>query len=701
MLPASDIRPSSNDDMFSFRLPADFVASYAHRPVDWGYPVADGVSLGELTFLRTYSRVKPDGTKERWHEVCERVVNGMYSLQKDHCVDNRLPWSDAQATESAMEAYDRMFEFKWLPPGRGLWMMGTPLVMRDRNSAALQNCAFVSVGDFDESPSEPFTFLMEASMLGIGVGFDTYYPAGVQVKVHAPDDRVETYVVPDSREGWVESVRLLLDSYFHPGHPTWEFDYSAIRLAGTPIKGFGGTAAGPEPLQRLHRKLRDVLGAKVGSDADTVLVTDISNLIGVCVVAGNVRRSALLALGKPDDDAFVHLKDPAVFPERNSYDPADPGWGWMSNNSVAAHVGMDYEPFVPNVALNGEPGFIWLDVTRAYGRMADEPDNRDYRVAGFNPCSEQPLESRECCTLVEAFLNRHESLADFKRTLKFAYLYAKTVTLIPTHWPSTNAVMQRNRRIGTSISGLAEFADRRGLPALRQWMDEGYGEVRRWDRLYSEWLCIRESIRVTTLKPSGSVSIVAGATPGVHWAPGGSTFMRTIRFAADDPMVKLLAAAGYHIEDDVVSANTKVVFFPVRTNQKRSERDVPMYEKIHLAAFAQRFWSDNGVSVTVTFDPEREADQIGTVLHMYEGQLKAVSFLPSGNKVYPQMPYTSITPDEQRDAVSRLAPVDLSVVYDGGTAIDAAGEQFCTTDACELKLPPAAAEFEKESDSEG
>jgi hypothetical protein len=699
--PAAPAAPAA--DLFSFRLPADFVKSYGSRPVDWGYPVSSGVSLGELTFLRTYSRVKPDGSKERWHEVCERVINGMYSLQRDHCVDNRLPWSDAQATESAMEAYDRMFHFKWLPPGRGLWMMGTPLVMRDRNSAALQNCAFVSVGDFSESPSEPFTFLMEASMLGIGVGFDTYFNDTAPPRVYAPGSDgadAELFVVPDSREGWVESVGMLLDSYFVADRPRVEFDYSLIRPAGAPIKGFGGTAAGPAPLERLHRKLRDVLDPAVGREADTVLVTDVANLIGVCVVAGNVRRSALIALGKADDEAFVHLKDPRWFPARNSYDDTDPGWGWMSNNSVVASVGIDYEPLVDNIALNGEPGIIWLDVARAYGRLADPPNNRDYRVAGFNPCVEQPLESGELCTLVETFLNRHESLADFKRTLKFAYLYAKTVTLVPTHWASTNAIMQRNRRIGTSVSGQASFADNRGLPELRRWLDDGYAEVRRWDALYSEWLCVRESIKVTTVKPSGSVSILAGSTPGVHWAPGGTTFIRAIRFASNDPMVGLLVAAGYEVEDDVVSADTKVAYFPVRTDQKRSERDVSIFEKMYLASMAQKHWSDNGVSVTVTFDPDSEARHIGTVLHMFEGQLKAVSFLPSGNAVYPQMPYTSVDDERYRKAVARLAPVDLSPVYSGG-GLDASGEQFCTTDACEIKMVPAAAEFEKELDSEG
>ena len=249
----------------------------------------------------------------------------------------------------------------------------------------------------------------------------------------------------------------------------------------------------------------------------------------------------------------------------------------MSNNSVTAEVGMDYSALVPSIALNGEPGLIWLDIAKNYGRLADPADGRDYRLAGFNPCAEQGLESYELCTLVECFLNRHESLEDFQRTLKFAYLYAKTVTLVPTHWARTNSIMQRNRRIGTSISGIAEFADNHGLPELRRWMDEGYSTVQRWDRVYSEWLCVRESIKTTTVKPSGSVSILAGSTPGVHWAPGGKTFLRAIRFGSDDPMIERFVSAGYLVEDDVVSVNTKVVYFPVATAQKRSEKDVTIW----------------------------------------------------------------------------------------------------------------------------
>jgi ribonucleotide reductase alpha subunit len=358
----------------------------------------------------------------------------------------------------------------------------------------------------------------------------------------------------------------------------------------------------------------------------------------------------------------------------------------MSNNSVSVSVGQDLSPIVDGIARNGEPGVIWLDVSKKYGRLADPINNKDHRIAGYNPCAEQSLESYEMCTLVETYLNRHESLEDYKRTLKFAYLYAKTVTLLPTHWEETNAIMQRNRRIGTSMSGVANFADRKGLPTLRDWMDQGYENIKHYDVIYSEWLGIRESIKTTTVKPSGTVSILAGESPGVHWTPGGKYFLRAIRFANSDPMLPLFKMANYRVEPASESPDTtSVVFFPIKSDAERAERDVTIFEKMSLAATAQRYWSDNSVSVTVSFDPETEAEHVGTVLHMYDGQLKTVSFLPSGNYTYPQMPYTQITEEEYVEGTMKLFPIDFAGVY-AGMAADAVGEAYCTTDACEIKL---------------
>jgi adenosylcobalamin-dependent ribonucleoside-triphosphate reductase len=671
--------------LFSFELQKEFVEGYKDKKAPFGYRDAAGNSVGEITFLRTYSRLKADGTKETWVDVCERVINGMYSLQKDHAKRQRLPWSDAKAAASAKEAFDRLFNLKWTPPGRGLWVMGTPLVNEQRNSAALQNCAFVSTGAMVKTdPAKPFAFLMEASMLGVGVGFDDK-GAEKDFTIYEPKETYE-YKIPDTREGWVESVSALINAYLKSDTKAPVFDYQEIRPAGAPIKTFGGTAAGHEPLLRLHNHITKMFAGRAGQKLTKIDIADIGNMIGVCVVSGNVRRSAELLIGQIDDENFLNLKNPEVYPERNSYDPENPGWAWMSNNSVEAKVGSDFSKIIDGIVRNGEPGVVWMDVSRKYGRLIDPPNNKDWRIAGYNPCAEQSLESYECCTLVETYLNRHTDLDDFKRTFKFAYLYAKTVTLLPTHWEETNAIMQRNRRIGTSISGIANFADNNGWTVLRDWLNSGYDVVKKYDESYSEWLGIRQSIKMTTVKPSGTVSILAGESPGVHWASGGKFFNRAIRFANNDPMLPLFKMANYRVEPASESPETtSVVFFPIQTNAKRAEKEVSVHEKVSLAVVVQRYWSDNSVSVTVTFDPEKEAEAIPSILHMHDGQLKTISFLPMGNMTYPQMPYTQITQEEYEAATMSLFPIDLSGVY-AGMASDAIGEAYCTTDACEVKL---------------
>lgn len=664
--------------MLSFALDPTFVSTYDYYQPTWGYPDAFGNSLGEIVFLDKYSRLKPDGSKETWQDVCERVTNGTYSILKDHCTRQGLPWDEDKGQRSAREFFERMFDFKWTPPGRGLWMMGTEFVHERGIAAALQNCAFVSTRDLDpERPERPFLFLMEASMLGIGVGFDVL-GAENSITIKEPH-RHGVYIVPDSREGWVEAVRRSIRAWLVGDHLP-EYDTSKVRKAGEPIRGFGGTAAGPGPLIELLATIDNLFAGRAGQTLDSKDIADLFNLIGKCVVAGNVRRSAEIALGRHDDKTFVNLKNAEVYPERQA-------WAWTSNNSLLAEVGMNYDPFTERIVANGEPGFFYLDLCRDYGRLVDPPNEKDYRAVGTNPCSEQTLESYECCTLVETYLPRAESMEDFHRTLKFAYLYAKAVTLLPTHWPETNAVMQRNRRIGTSVSGLAQFVERHNMGELRTWLNYGYKEVQFWDNMYSEWLGIRPSIKTTSIKPSGTVSLLAGVTPGVHW-PTYDTYLRRMRVNIDNPMVPVLTEAGYRVEPDVTDPNrTVVIEFPVRGLGVRTEREVSIFEKANLAVIAQRWWADNQVSCTITFDKDDEAEHVGTVLRMHEGQLKSLSLLPlyplAEPGAYPQMPYEPIT-DEQYEqyAVTGSKPIDRATLY--RTGLDAAGEAYCNNDKCEV-----------------
>ena len=667
---------------FSFKLLPNFIAKYDGVEPPFGFRDIAGNSLGEITFSRTYSRLKESGNKETWLECVERVTDATYTIQKDYVKEHKLEWNDQKAQSSAKEFFDRLFNLKFTPPGRGLQQMGSPQVMGG-NSASLQNCAVISTADIERhDPGRVFEWAMLALMYGVGVGADML-GATKNIEIRERSGEPLQYVVPDSREGWADSLRVLLNSYLRHNSPV-EFDYSLIRPQGAPLVSFGGKASGPEPLKRLHSTIENIFDERVGRSLDSETITDIFNLVGSCVIAGSTRRSAEIMMGEYGDSNFLELKNPDKFPERNSYDPEKPGWAWASNNSINVPVGADYSQYLDRISTNGEPGLIWMDVAKTRGRMMDEPDDKDRRIAGFNPCSEQPLESQEMCTLVTVHLQNAEDKEDFLRTLKFAFLYAKTVTLMPTPWTKTNSVMQRNRRIGLSLTGITDVIDQRGLPEILEWMEAGYDEVRRLDHVYSEWLCVRESNRVTTIKPEGSVSLLSGASPGIHWGPGGKFYLRAIRFGNNDPMLSLFKWAGYVVEDDLVSSDTSVVYFPMKTDSSRSEKEVSVFEKIGLAAKAQHHWSDNGVSVTVSFDPETEKQLLVPALRLHEGSLKAVSFLPMSNESYPQQPYTQITEEEYEEYADKLMKIDFSAIYDGVDNLEAIGERFCSNDSCSL-----------------
>ncbi len=666
-------QPNSN----KFRLTPNFVAQFKDKPAPFGYN-----GLGELVYRRTYSRTKEDGSNEQWYETVERVVNGTYNMQKKWIEQHHLGWNPWQAQKSAQEMFRRIFEMKFLPPGRGLWAMGSQLTEQRAMFAALNNCAFVSTDSMKREPTKPFTFLMDASMLGVGVGFDTKGAGTVTVKGPASNKPTETYVIPDTREGWVEALRLTLYSYFH-GTAPYQFDVSQIRPAGRPIKVFCGIASGPGVLVDLIDDVRKTLNKELGKPISVTSIVDIMNLIGRCVVAGNVRRTAEIAFGAANSMEYLNLKNYKVNPQRAAF-------GWTSNNSVFATLGMDYSDVCERVRSNGEPGFAWLENMRNFGRMNGTPDTRDSRAQGGNPCLEQTLESYELCCLVETFPTNHTSLEDYETTLKFAYLYAKTVTLGQTHWPETNRVMLRNRRIGCSVSGVAQFISQRGIEQLRQWLDAGYNTIQRYDKSYSEWFAIPQSIKTTSVKPSGTVSLLAGATPGMHY-PESRFYIRRVRLSKNSELIKPLKKAGYHIEPAVDAPNdTLVVSVPIDAGAGvRTAREVSMWEQLSLAALLQRHWADNQVSCTVTFDPKTEAKQLESALNYFQYQLKGISFLPRIEKggAYAQMPYEEITESEYQTRLAALKPLRLS--SGAGTGEAPIPERFCDSDVCGALGTPA------------
>ncbi|KAG1705191.1 hypothetical protein DVH05_004124 [Phytophthora capsici] len=626
------VRSPTDPGYKPFALNKAFVASFEDKTPPFGFN-----GLGELVYMRTYSRVKADGTKERWFETIERVINGTFNMQKKWLQQLGQSWNEEEVNHIAQEMYTRVFQMKFTPPGRGLWAMGSPITEDRGLFAALNNCAFVSTVDITEveTPAEPFCFLMEAAMLGVGVGFDTKGSGKLLVQ-GCDESKLNLYTIPDSREGWVESVKLLLEAHFLH-QPVLKFDYSLIRPAGVPIKGFGGISSGAGSLTALHEAIESVLKPLAGKLLTARGIVDIMNQMGVCVVSGNVRRTAEIAFGDYNDEEYVDLKNYEKNPDRAAF-------GWTSNNSIFADIGMDYKPIAERIVRNGEPGFAWLENMRNYGRMNGVKDDRDRNACGGNPCLEQTLESYEMCCLVETFPYNHDSLEDFLETLKYAYMYAKTVTLGQTQWPRTNEVMQRNRRIGCSMSGIAQFISNRGLNEFRRWCEAGYDRIQEVDKEISARFAIPLSIKTTSIKPSGTVSLLAGATPGMHY-PESRFYIRRMRLDKHSDLLPALQRAGFEIEPAYEAPeSTLVVSIPVDVGKGvRTLSDVSAWEQFSLAAFLQRYWADNQVSCTVTFNPETEGPQLSHMLDYFQYQLKGISLLPKLELgAYKQMPYEEI-----------------------------------------------------------
>lgn len=671
-------------EFLTFQLPETFIKEYKRKKPDWSFPVGGGNYLSEMVYVDKYSALKENGQKEKWWETCQRVVEGYYTILKNHCLQNRTPWNDMKASASAQDAYDRMFHFKWLPPGRGLQHMGRAIIHEEHDSSPLQSCAFLTTGKLSNHSSKeatgPFTMMMEMSMTGVGVGFDT--EGAGKLEIHQPvDDNPTIYTVPDTREGWADSIRAQLETYFFKNRHRVQFDYTEIRPLGAPLKRFGGRASGPGPLITLHESIAHQFDERAGELITSRDILDLMNKIGKAVQAGGSRRSAQIAFGTLDDNDFRQAKNWELEINKARTDP-ETGWAFNSNNSIFVDANDNLADIVPDIKVNGEPGLMWLDLARDYSRMIDPPNGKDYRVAGGNPCLEQSLEDQENCTLVESFPSKHESFQDYRETLKHAYLYGKAVTLLPTRWPGSNAVMARNRRIGCSMSGLAEFVETKGWDTLRTWMDEGYKFIEHRDTKYSEWLAVRESIKMTSIKPSGTVSLLAGVTPGVHWPVASGHYIRRVRYSRGNPVVQQLADAGFHIEPaEGDPENTLVVTFVTNSPDIRNEREVSLWEKAELAVIAQRYWADNQVSATLTFS-EKEADQILPLLSAKAGQFKGVSFLPlfEGQVTYAQQPYEVLPEDTNlNEYYESLSKVDL---YSAG--VEAVGDKFCDNDVCTI-----------------
>lgn len=603
-------------------------------------PVAFG-DLGFITFTRTYARTKNNGSKETFSETIERELRGIEKQLK------------LNFTETEKEFYrDMRHNMLGSVAGRFMWQLGTKTVDK-LGLSSLQNCAFVVI----DEPIKPFTWAMDMLMLGSGVGYSikkehVYKLPKVtrkKVKIEKQNDASADYIVPDTREGWVKLLGKTLKAYFYSGEG---FTYSTqlVRERGELIAGFGGVASGAGVLVKGIEDICAVLDERRGKQLRPIDCLDIMNIIGSVVVAGNVRRSAQIAIGDYDDLEYLKAK---------RWDLSNvPNWRAMSNNSVDVHDVKDLPEEFWQTYEQGEPyGLINLELSRKVGRLG-ETEYPDPDVQGYNPCAEQSLNNFETCGLAEIYLPNIKDYETFKRVMTMLYRVNKHSLALKSHQKETEKIVNKNMRMGIGITGVMMAS-----PEQLSWLKPAYEYLRAYDKEYSKAMGFPESIKLTTVKPSGTLSLLAGVTSGVHPATAGEYFIRRIRIASESPLVEVIKSHGYHVEyqknfDGTDDRSTMVAEFPCKYNEGvRSAEDMTVFQQLDAVRFMQENWSDNSVSVTAYYK-KKELPELRKYLEdNFKDNFKTLSFLLYSGHGFAQAPFEPISKEQYEFLSAKVKPI--------------------------------------------
>jgi adenosylcobalamin-dependent ribonucleoside-triphosphate reductase len=628
--------------------------------------------LGYITYKRTYARrlnedIEDNNDTEEYRDTILRVLDACQKQLKIGFTNKELK-----------NAYYYLMSLKCSVAGRFLWQLGTDTVNK-LGLMSLQNCAFTVIDD----PIKPFTWIFDVLMLGTGVGFNIQREnidklpklCDADVKITRQDTKDADFIVPDSREGWVSLLEKVLEAFFYKGK---SFSYSTIliRTAGAKIKGFGGTASGPEDLVKGINNIQSILIKRKGSKLTSVDCLDIVNIIASVVVAGNVRRSALLSLGDYDDIEYLKAKD---WSSGNI-----PNWRCMSNNSVVC----DDVSKLPNEFWEGyngtsEPyGLINIDLSRKIGRIKDGSKYPDPDVKGYNPCCEQNLSDKETCCLGEIFLPSCTSYEELKDVAVTSYRICKHSLLLKCHQKDTEDIVHKNLRMGIGITGFMQSTEEQ-----KEWLSPLYEYLREYDVEYSKKHNIPTSIKLTTVKPSGTLSLLAGVTSGCH--PGiYQYFIRRIRISSNSNLIPLCRSKGYFVEyqrnfDGTNDNNTMIVEFPcMYPIGTKLAKDMTAIDQLEMVKFLQTNWSDNAVSCTIYYRLE-ELDSVKQWLKdNFRDNVKSCSFLLHNEHGFKQAPFEEITKEKYEELIKKVVPITSgNIALDNDTDYSAE----CPGGVCPIK----------------
>ena len=604
-------------------------------------------NLARIVYRRTYAR-KDTGTLENWQQTVERAVYGNVN-------GRNVPESEVKALIKLCQERKGGFA------GRGYWFSGSPAHSRI-GGVALNNCWYLNSSDWNH-----YVIAQDLLMLGGGVGLSVEQRFTSKLPKVRKDVRIEhkatkdaDFIVPDSREGWCELTRRVLESFFVSGRG---FTYSTVCLRnyGERIVGFGGIASGAIPLIAFIENLCGILSIREGKHIRPIDAADIMTSIGQMVVAGNVRRSAIIILGDCWDKEYLKAKrwDLQTLPTHRA----------RANYSVVCDDTDDLHPLFWKTYEMGEPfGIVNRKAIQKYGRMGELLKDT---AEGVNPCAEATLENGEPCNLLEIPLCNLKNEDEFEKSARLCFRAGKRVTLEHYHHQLCDEVVKRNRRVGIGITGCLSS------PLFKpEVLDRVYAAILDEDTKYSQQLGVGLSIRHTVVKPSGTMGKVLDCEgeEGIHAALSPYIIQR-VQFSADDPQLPKLKAAGHHMEplknfDGSTDPRTMVVDFYVAAPKGATtvETGWDMWKQLETLKMAQKHWADQAVSVTIYYKKE-DIPLIKDWLSTNLPEIKSISFLQYSGHGFVQAPKEPITEDKYEELSAKIKPLEEDEV-EGGEMLD-------------------------------
>jgi len=631
-------------------------------------------SYQEFIHLSRYSRWLPsEGRRETWNETVTRYFDFFTEHVKEMC-----EYDITDKTRNELEV--AVLGQRVMPSMRCLMTAGEAL---KRENIAGYNCSYVAV-----SRIQAFDEILYVLMNGTGVGFSVERQFVAELPTVAeefhPSDTIIT--VADSKMGWAKAFKELMGMLYIGQIPKW--DLSKIRPSGAPLKTFGGRASGPAPLENLFNFTTNILKNSAGRKLTSLECHDIVCKIAEVVVVGGVRRSALISLSNLSDDRMRHAKSGQWW-EQNPQRA-------LANNSAAYTEKPDIGIFMDEwtALYNSKSGERGIFNRASANKMAEKNGRRtiEGHEFGTNPCSEIILRDREFCNLSEVVVRPTDSRQSLLEKVRLATIIGTFQSTL-TNFKYVSAAWKKNcaeeRLLGVSLTGIMDSRLTNGKEKnLDNLLESLKAEAVAVNKEFSEKLGIPQSVAITCVKPSGTVSQLVDAASGIH-ARHNPFYVRTVRGDKKDPLTKMMTDMGFPVEDDVMNpTNTAVFSFPMKVHEGAVFRtDMTAIEQLELWLTYQKHWCEHKPSVTISVK-EDEWMEVGAWVYKNFDWMSGVSFLPFSEHTYQQAPYQD-TNKEGYEFLKEKMPknVDWSKLseYEMSDMTIGSQELACVAGACEIQ----------------